>query len=56
LVSLTTVTDLGAIKILTKDDINLALPKGVTIWARLIARGAPTFTAVDNLRVRLRFQ
>jgi len=56
LVSLTTVTDLGAIKILTKDDINLALPKGATIWARLIARGTPTFTAVTNVRVRLKFQ
>lgn len=56
IVSLTTITDLGAVKILTKDDINLTLPKGEAIWARLIARGTPTLTAVDNFRVRLRFQ
>lgn len=55
IVSLTTVTDLGAIKILTKDDINLELPQS-GVWARMIVRGAPTFTAVNNLRVRLRFQ
>jgi hypothetical protein len=56
IVSLTTVTDLGAVKILTKDAINLALPRGVPVWARMIVRGAPTFTASNNLRVRLRFQ
>ena len=56
IVSLTVITDLGAVKILTKDDINLALPRGVTIWARLISRGTPTYTSVSNLRVRLRFQ
>ena len=58
LVSLTTVTDVGAMKMLTKDDINLELPiiSGGTIWARLIARTGPTLTAVTNYLVRLRFK
>lgn len=55
IVSLTTTTDLGAVKMLTKDDINLQLPGGA-IWARLVAKSSQTYTAMDNLRVRLRFQ
>lgn len=55
-VALATAKDVGAVKMLTKDDINLAIPTGTTIYARLISRGTPTYTAINNIRVRLRFK
>ncbi len=56
IVSLTTTTDLGALRILTSTDpVSMALPSGGTLWARLIARSGATPTAIDNYNVRLRF-
>jgi hypothetical protein len=53
-VSLTTVIDLGATRILEKDDINLALPKGI-LYGRLIAKSTPKFTTTRCLKIRFRF-
>jgi len=55
IVSLTTVTDLGSLRILTSTDpISIALPVYKPIWARLIARSGATPTAISNFNVRLR--
>lgn len=54
-VSLTSAIDLGDVKVLTKDGINLSLPKGVAIYGRLIAKSTPTFTGTGVLKIRFRF-
>lgn len=56
IVSLTVATDLGSVNIVTKDDFRLVLPKTDKLWARLVVRSTPTLTAVNNLRVRIRFE
>jgi hypothetical protein len=56
LVSLTTVTDFGAIKTLSSTtDLSLALPKG-KVWGRLLARSGATPAAATSFQVRLRFK
>jgi hypothetical protein len=55
-VPLTKMTDLGSTRVLeSTSDIGLALPESGQVWARLIVRSAPTYTAVNNLTVKLRF-
>ena len=53
-VALTTAVDLGTVRILTKDDINMLLPRG-TLYGRLIARSTPKFTSTRCLKIRFRF-
>lgn len=55
IVSLTTSTDFGNVRLLTKDAINLALPKGGTLYGRLVARSTPTFTGTRALKLKFRF-
>ena len=54
-VSLSTAVDLGSVKILTKDAQGIAIPKGGSLYGRLIAKSTPTFTSITALYVRLRF-
>jgi len=54
-VSLTTALDLGTVKILVKDAQDIAIPKGGTLYGRLVAKSTPTFTAINCVHIRLRF-
>jgi hypothetical protein len=56
-VSVATITDLGAVRIGTLNNIYQLLPRGKTVWGRLVCRnGTPAWTTMSNLRVRLRFE
>ena len=55
-VSLSTAIDLGSVKILTKDAQGIAIPQGGSLYGRLVAKSTPTFTGVNCIFVRLRFQ
>jgi hypothetical protein len=55
-VSLTTAIDLGNVRFLNKDSQGIAIPKGGTLYGRLIAKSTPTFTSNQALYIRLRFR
>ena len=54
-VSLSTAIDLGTVKILEKDASGIYIPRGGSLYGRLVAKSTPTFTAIGCVYLRLRF-